>query len=517
MNAEATLLESAAVAVPAARILVVEDERIVARSLRKQLTTLGYEIVACVSSGPEAIRQAGEQHPDLVLMDINLEGPMDGVDAAATITKQFRLPVIYLTAYSNKEILERAKITEPFGYILKPYEDRELHVVIEMALYKHRMDRGQQERQRWFTATLKSIGDAVIATDEEGYITYLNPLAEQLLGWKNQDAIGQSLNEVVRLIHKETRQPIQSPLAEARQDCKPSVDLLLIAKDSSEKAIEICVDHITDEKDISLGCVLVFRDVTARKHLEQQYRQAKKMEAIGRLAGGLAHTLNNLMTVVLGHSELMLNDMKPGDPFLSNAQEIKRSATQTAKLTKKLLAFSRKQILTLRRVDLNVVVNELAQAVQNLQDGVRLDLSLEPALGLAKVDPDQLEEALLTLVRNACQAMAFAGRVTIRTANVELGQDYTQDHPEVQPGPYVLLAVSDTGMGMSQEAISSLFEPFYTKEFGMGAGLGLAAVYGFVKQCGGDIEVRSEMAKGTTFCLYLPREIPAAAENKPPG
>ena len=148
MNTAATFREKKEATAQAARILVVEDERIVARSLRKQLTTLGYEVIATVPSGDEAIRQAGKHRPDLVLMDINLEGPMDGVEAAATIRQQFRLPVVYVTAYPNEEVLERAKITEPFGYILKPYEDRELHVVIEAALYKHRMERRQQEREQ---------------------------------------------------------------------------------------------------------------------------------------------------------------------------------------------------------------------------------------------------------------------------------------------------------------------------------------------------------------------------------
>jgi two-component system cell cycle sensor histidine kinase/response regulator CckA len=516
MKPEATLLEGKEPAVRAARLLVVEDERIVARSLGKQLTALGYEVIASVPSGQEAIKQAGQLRPDLVLMDINLEGPMDGVEAAATIRKQFLLPVVYLTAYSNKEILERAKITEPFGYILKPYEERELHVVIETALYKHRMERHHHEREKWFVATLKSIADAVVATDDEGRISYMNPLAERLTGWVSQDALGQPLKEVVRLIDQDSRQPALSPLDLAMQDGTPSTGILLIAKDHSEKAIEDCVSHITDEQGVVVGKVVVFRDVTWRKHLEEQFRQAKKMEAVGRLAGGVAHALNNLMTVVLGHGEIMLQGMKPSDPYFANAQEINRSALRTATLTQKLLAFSRKQILTLRSVDLNAVVCGLVQVVRHMLVSVQVDLNLDPALGSTKVDPDQLEEAILTLVRNANEAMPHGGQVTIQTANVELGLDYSHHHPEVRPGPYVLLTVADTGAGMGQEAISHLFEPFYSKEAGVGAGLGLAAVYGLVKQCGGDIEVRSQPGKGTTFRLYLPRQGGDSQEGKAP-
>jgi two-component system cell cycle sensor histidine kinase/response regulator CckA len=517
MNAEVTPLEGKEAAVQGARILVVEDERIVARSLRKQLTALGYDVVDCVASGEEAIQQAGALRPDLVLMDISLDGPMDGVEAAVQIREQFRLPVVYLTAFSNKEIVARAKLTEPFGYILKPYEERELHVAIETGLYKHRMERRHQEREQWFVATLKSIGDAVVATDDEGRITYMNPLAERLTGWFSRDAVGQALKEVVRLVDEDSRQPVHSPLDLSKPDGTSSSGLLLIAKDHSEKAIEDCVTLITDEQGAAVGRVLVFRDVTWRKHLEERFRQAKKMEAIGRLSGGVAHALNNLMTVVLGHGEIMLQGMKPGDRFFGSAQEIQRSAARTATLTQQLLAFGRMQILTMRLVDLNAVVCGLGQVLLHMEGGVQLELNLEPGLGSTKADPDQLQAAILTLVRNACEAMPHGGQVTIQTANVELGHFYTHDHPEVRPGPYVMLSVSDTGVGMGQAAISHLFEPFNTKEGGVGAGLGLAAVYGFVKQCGGDIEVRSQLEKGTTFCLYLPREGRGSEEGPPPA
>jgi len=384
MNAVATFGANET-AVQAARILVVEDERIVARSLRKQLAALGYAVIASASSGEEAIKNADSFRPDLVLMDINLDGPMDGVEAAAIIRSEFQLPVVYLTAYSNEEILERAKMTEPFGYILKPYQERELHVVIETALYKHRMERRQHE-------------------------------------------------------------------------------------------------------------------------LDEQYRQVMKLKAVGQLAGGVAHALNNLMTIVLGHSDIMLDGMKPDDPYFANAQEIKRAATRTVSLTNRLLAVGRKQMLTLRPVNLNVVIGGLVQVIQLIQEGVHLDLSLESGLGQTMADQVQLEEVILTLVRNACEAMPQGGQVNIETANVELGPSYTRDHPKVRPGPYVLLAVSDTGVGMDTEVISHLFEPFYSKAAGLSAGLGLAAIYGYVKQCGGDIEVRSQPYKGTTFRLYLPRE-----------
>lgn len=266
-------------------------------------------------------------------------------------------------------------------------------------------------------------------------------------------------------------------------------------------------DLLTLQRELAKKNADLEREITERQRLEEQVRQAQKMEAIGRLAGGVAHSLNNLMTTVLGHCEIMLGNMKPADPFFASVQEIKRSSSRTAALTQKLLAFGRKQLLTLRRVALNAVVSSLEPVIRAMLGRVPLDLELEPGLAPTKADQDHLEEAILVLVRNALDAMPDGGRLTIQTANVELGAEFVQDHPEVHPGPYVMLSVSDTGTGMDAEALGHLFEPFYSpKKVSAGSGLGLAAVYGFVKQCGGDIAVRSVPHDGTTLSLYLPSD-----------
>ena len=212
---------------------------------------------------------------------------------------------------------------------------------------------------------------------------------------------------------------------------------------------------------------------------------------------------------------MMLRRMKPNDPLMPNAEAIRMSVSRTVTLTQKLLAFGRKQFLALRRVDINTVIGDLDVVVRKMLSGVRLDLILDPELGLARADQDQLEEAILTLVRNSCTAMPHGGQLTIQTANVEFGENYARDHPEVRPGPYVLMAVSDTGMGMGQEEISHLFEPFHTTTARVGAGLAMAAVYGFIKQSGGDIEVRSQPEHGTTFRIYLPRDARVTEMSKP--
>jgi two-component system, cell cycle sensor histidine kinase and response regulator CckA len=256
------------------RILVVEDERIVAAGLRKRLLQLGYEVPAMAHSGEDAVRTVREILPELVLMDIQLEGEMDGVQAAAEM-RRLGVPVVYLTAYSNSQILDRAKATEPYGYILKPFEERELHVVIETALYKHRMERQLKERERWLSAVLRSIGDGVVATDGAGRITLLNPTGERLTGWASEDADGKMLDAVFTLVQHGARQPVEAPLHRAireRRSVPMANHTVLIGRDGSECPIDDCATPVVDEQGVVLGGVMVFRDVSERFRAEQELR-----------------------------------------------------------------------------------------------------------------------------------------------------------------------------------------------------------------------------------------------------
>ena len=199
------------------QILVVEDDRIIAESIRSTLESLGYGVPAIVSSGEEAVAQAEKYLPDLVLMDIMLEGEMDGVEASSQIHSRFDIPVIFLTAYSDKKLLDRAKLTTPFGYIIKPFEDRELHSLIEIALYKHEIEKKLKESEKWLSTTLASIGDAVIATDIKGNVTFLNPVAEELTGWKKKEARAKPLKEVFNIINEKTGKPAENPVKKVLQ------------------------------------------------------------------------------------------------------------------------------------------------------------------------------------------------------------------------------------------------------------------------------------------------------------
>ena len=254
-------------------------------------------------------------------------------------------------------------------------------------------------------------------------------------------------------------------------------------------------------------CIERKRVEQALHESEEQVRQLQKIEAIGRLAGGLAHDFNNLLTVITGHSQLMLRQLSLVDPLRGGLDVIEKTATRAGRLTMQLLAFSRKQILAPAVLDLNDAVPGMAEMLQRLiGEDITLTFNPAPALGRVTVDPGQLEQVVINLVVNARDAMPNGGRIAVETANVELSADSARWHVGVNPGSYVMLAVSDTGSGMDTETRAHIFEPFFTtKAFGKGTGLGLATVYGIVRQSGGNIRVESAPGAGSTFTIYLPR------------
>jgi two-component system cell cycle sensor histidine kinase/response regulator CckA len=251
---------------------------------------------------------------------------------------------------------------------------------------------------------------------------------------------------------------------------------------------------------------IIAEDVTERRALEDQFRQAQKMEAVGRLAGGVAHDFNNLLMVISGYTEVLLENLSSENELQGKAQAIQQAADRATTLTRQLLAFSRKQLLELKVVDLNAIVSDMERLLRPLiGETIELTTRLTPEVGQTRADAGQLEQVIMNLVVNARDAMPSGGKILIQTNRVEIDPE-RREHSLIPPGPYVLLSVSDTGLGMDKETQSRIFEPFFTtKEKGKGTGLGLSTVYGIVKQSGGFIFAHSELGHGTTFRIYLPR------------
>ncbi|HEV7868472.1 MAG TPA: response regulator [Chthoniobacteraceae bacterium] len=494
-------------------ILIVEDEGIVAKDLQALLKRLGYHVPATVGTGELAIQAAIQNQPDLILMDIQLRGSMDGVQASAAITSQQDVPIVYLTANSDEATLQRAKGTAPFGFLVKPFEERAIQAGIEMALYKHRTDKKMREREQWLSTTLTSIADAVITTDADGKITFLNTAAETLSGWSLGDAVGLPYAEVFQIVEESTRLVPTDRVAKALTAGATgsfSNHTILVRRDTSEVHIEHSVAPIRQGlQELIGGCVIVFNDVSERKQLEERLLQVQKMDAIGKLAGGIAHDFNNAITAIVGYAEMILLKIKETDPLHSDARQIVRAAEHSARLTHQLLAFSRKQVLQPRSLSLNAEIAGVEDMVRRLiGENIRLEISAAPDLWRTMADAGQIQQVVINLAINARDAMPEGGCLKLQVSNTTVDAVQALRISDGRPGEFVLLTVSDNGTGMTRETMQRVFEPFFTtKGPGKGSGIGLATCYGIIRQTSGMISVASEIGSGTTFSIYLPKAI----------
>jgi PAS domain S-box-containing protein len=367
-------------------------------------------------------------------------------------------------------------------------------------------ERKEAEAERLLLMTaIEQSADGIMITDSRGAIQYVNPAFTRVSGYSREEALGKNPRILKSGMHDEAyyRRLWKTILGgEIWQD-----EITNRRSDGSLYPEQMTITPVRDQRGEITHFIAIKEEVTERKRLEQQLRQAQKMEAVGRLAGGVAHDFNNLLTIISGYSDLLLEHPGTVEPMQGYANEIRNASSRAATLTRQLLAFSRQQVLAPRVLDLNAVVANIEKMLKRLiGEDVDLVTVLAENLWPVKGDPGQLEQVLLNLAVNARDAMPKGGTLTIETANVEMDRSQAQRHFPISPGPYVLLAVSDTGIGMNAEIQARIFEPFFTtKEKGKGTGLGLATVYGIVKQSGGYIWVFSEVGKGATFKIYLPR------------
>ncbi len=373
-----------------------------------------------------------------------------------------------------------------------------------------------REARRLFAATLSSIGDGVVVSDADGRVSFLNPVAESLTGWPRADAMGKPAAEVLKLQQEKSREPIENPLVRALRDrvtIAMQEPALLISRSGGEAPVEHTASPVRDDSGEVQGAVLVLRDISKRLQLEEKATHAQKMDAVGRLAGGVAGDFNNVLTVITGYAELLRSEIASPNPMRRFVDEIIYAGERAAALTRHLLAFSRGATAQPRVVELNGVVGSMEPMLRRLLgQNIELIVLTTPGVGRVKADPAQLEQVVVNLATNARDAMPRGGKLVIETANVEVDEAASQNLG-AKAGPYVMLAVSDTGVGMDPETRSRLFEPFFTtKAPGNGSGLGLATVYGAIKQSDGHVTVYSQPNCGTIFEIYLPRVKDAVTE-----
>jgi len=356
---------------------------------------------------------------------------------------------------------------------------------------------------------------AIYSTDAAGAVQTWNPAAARLFGWTASEVVGRPLPTVPE---ENGAQCTGLRRRVMGGESLNGVEVVRRKKDGTPVTASLSAAPLRDAEGRVTGILTLIQDVTDVKRLEQQFFQAQKMEAVGRLAGGVAHDFNNLLTAILGSTDLLLESLPADHPGREEAVETRKAALRAADLTRQLLAFSRQQVLAPRVLDLNEVVANMDRMLQRLiGEDVELRTVLARDLGAVRADPGQLEQVIVNLAVNARDAMPHGGSLTIETANVALAEAYMAAHSVVEPGSYVLLAVSDTGSGMDAAVQARVFEPFFTtKPKGQGTGLGLATVYGIVKQSGGYIWLYSELGRGTTFKVYLPR-IDAPVESTRPA
>lgn len=521
-------------AVEAIQLLVVENESIVADDIKYSLEELGYAVTAIANSGEEAIEKAAETQPNLVLMDIRIKGNMDGVQAAEKIWNCFNIPIVYLTANSDISTLQRAKIIGSFGYITKPFRERELHSAVEFALHRHQLETKLKQREQWLNTILTSIGDAVLATDDKSCITLLNPAAEALTGWKQKDALGRNSAEVFNIVNEETHTPIKSPITTV---LKQGVVIglpeqtVLIAKNGAEIPIDDSAAPIKDHQGEITGVVLVFRDIIERKEAErsrltlarnqQLETQMAELERLNRLKDDflsmVSHELRTPMTNIKMAVSMLELVLAQSGAFLPTTAQPSSDCSSAARYLQILKDECGREIelinnlLDLQRLEAGVqplaseiihfhtwlpqLVEPFQERAQNRQQTLQVDIpaDLPPLVS----DSGSLGRILAELLNNACKYTPPGERITM-ISRADKG--------------VMQLQVSNSGVEIPASELPRIFDKFYrvpsTDPWKQGGtGLGLALVQKLTQHLGGCISVRSEHGS-TCFTVELPMHAP---------
>ncbi len=495
---------------PPLRLLIAESSEDVAARVAETLTKGGYDPRCERVDTLQGTESALDREPwDILLVDDHVPGVPVPTVLELLERKHLDLPCILLSdgdeedagwgdgpnARVSRETLKQL-LTVVEGK-LREADTRREHRKIAVAL---------RESEARYRLHFESLNDVIYSVNRDLLLTDVSPSIRTHLGYPPEELVGRPFSDLNILTPESLEQAVSDIRKVLTGETVSSVEYVFLARDGSIRFGEVNNTPLIHQ-GVVIGATSVARDITERRRLEEQLHHSQKMEAIGRLAGGVAHDFNNMLTAITGYTDLLLLNLEPGSDARTFAQEIQKALKQASSLTGQLLAFSRKQMMQPEALNMNAVVRGMERMLGRLiGEDIELVTVLSPDIGTVRADPAQIEQMILNLALNARDAMPEGGKLSLETTDTELDDDYAQHHLDVKPGSYVLLAVHDTGCGMDEATLSQIFEPFFTtRQSERSSGLGLSTVYGIVKQSGGHIAVESEQWKGTSFRVYLPR------------
>lgn len=499
-----------------ARLMVLEDEGLVAEDIRSILTRAGFSVVFVTDRGDQALAAARTVRPDLVLCDIHVRGAMDGISVAEAL-RPLDIPVIFVTAFADASVLQRASNTEPYGYVVKPFNEADLIAAVTVALHRRHAEMRGRSMERWLATTLSSIGDAVIATDSSGRITFINVTAEVLTGWVRGSAIGRPLHEVFQVYREGEDHPIMDHVSRTLESgvvFHLTQDYELRTRHGTRIPIDDSIAPIRKDDGPIDGLVVVFRDRSGEKQAaeeraraQKRLQEAQRLESLGVLAGGIAHDFNNLLAVIVGNTNLAREEMPSDAPPQEYLAAVETAAHRAASLCAAMLAYAGKGRHKRTSLDLNGFLEETVNLLRvSTPSNVRLAGDFDDQVSMVIGDPAQLQQVFMNLLLNAIEAIGTAeGTVVIRTSRTTLSAQELDAllMPSPTPEHFVCVEVQDDGPGMTEDVQAHIFDPFFTTKV-FGRGLGLSAVRGIIEQHNGAISVESRVGAGTTFRLLLP-------------
>lgn len=480
------------------KIVIVEDEGLIAADLQGRLTMAGYAVSGIADSGPQALEVIKKTAPDLVLMDIRIKGNTDGIQVAEKVRREMNVPVVYLTAYEDRETLARASGTQAFGYIKKPIASASLRGAIEIALSKHRYEKDLSAERDSAAANFAAVPYAVLVTDPSGRVQYLNSQAEELTGWNEKDALGRASSEVLRLYYRQTGKSLEdyAPVVMLHGETIPfPAGVLLNAGNSHRYAIEGSVAPRWRNGKVE-GTVIALTDITLDRFEEDRLRQDQKQNALLRLADGIVRQFPE-PKLLAEDSARLLDGLPPDSPLRESAEAIGRAAMDALSVTYRLKALLESPEIRPTRVTVNQILAGIENAWRSLRPGFTLRSGIEAAW--VHADPWQLTRSLISLLLHARRRKIGAGGVTLELANAE--------HEQMSHS--ILIRVAYTTAGEDALSLERIFEPCWTDESD-----DLPAAYLAVKKMGGILTARMDHARGVTFDIYLSR-VQAAAAGAP--